>query len=121
MFDEIVEARILSTEGETYSASRTVALFADNDLRHPFILRICFVDLVTIDEHDDVSVLLNRTAFANIRHHRAPVGALLDLTVELREGDHRDVEFFGQRLEATGDFRQFLRAVFLGGETTHQL
>src|SRR5712692_7261794 len=96
VLDEIVEARVLSTEGETHGASRTVALFTNNDLRHPFILRVCFVDLVTIDEHDDVCILLDRTAFANIGHHRSPVGALLDLAVELRQGDHRNVEFFRQ-------------------------
>ncbi len=32
---------------------------------------------------------------------------------ELRQGDHRHVQFLGQRLQAAGDLRDLLHAVFL--------
>src|SRR5271170_7341474 len=40
-----------------------------------------------------------RDALAQVRHHRLFLDALLDPAIELRERDHRHLQFPGERLE----------------------
>lgn len=61
-----------------------------------------------MQEHDDVGVLLDRTALAKVGESRPFVLAKLDAAIELRECDHRDVQFFGQIFEASRDERDLL-------------
>ena len=79
------------------------------------------VHLVAIDERDHVGVLFDRARLAQIGEQRAAVGAGLDLAVELRERDHRDAEFLGQRLERARDLGDLLFARFARPRRAHQL
>ena len=88
-------------EGEFDGAGGAVALFADDDFGYAgFGGFFLVVVVVAVDEHDDVGVLFDGAGFAQVAHHGAFVGALLDAAVELREGDDGALQFFGQGLEA---------------------
>ena len=60
-------------------------------------------------------------AFTQIRHNRFLVLALLDRTVQLRERNHRHLQFLGQHLQSAGDLRNFRGAVFLRAGYLHEL
>ena len=80
------------------------------------------IDLVAVDEHDDVGVLLDRSGFTQVGVDRALVGALFQRAVELRQGDHRAVEFLGQGLERARDLGNLVGAVVAGrARDAHQL
>ena len=67
------------------------------------------------------AVLLDRPAFPQVAQLRLPApGALLDLSVELRDGDHRNIELLGEVLEAAADLRHFLGAVLVRGAIRRQ-
>src|SRR5882672_4288636 len=74
----VLETRVLSQEGELYGADGSVTLLADDDLGDALVGRILVVDLVAVDEEDHVRVLLDGPGFAQVRHHRALVRALLE-------------------------------------------
>ena len=65
---------------------------------HLVVVRL--VDLLAEDEDDEVGVLLDRARFAQVGEDRPLVLARLDRARELREGDDRDRELLGQRLQA---------------------
>jgi len=65
---------------------------------------------LAIDEQNDVGVLFDRSRFTQVGELRALVVAVLDLAGELRQCHDRYREFLGQRLEAHGDFGNFLHA-----------
>ena len=67
---------------------------------------------LAVDEQHHVGVLLDRARLAQVGELRALVVAVLDLARELREGDDRHLELLGERLEADGDFGDFLHAAF---------
>src|SRR3989338_9802328 len=94
---EILEARMLTEEGEPDSANRAVTLLADDNFGGALELRILVVNLVTIKKQDQVGILLDSAGFAQIRHHRALVVTVFDLAVDLRKRNHRQIEFLGQR------------------------
>ena len=79
------------------------------------------VVVVAVNEHDEVRILFNSAGFAQVAHHRSFVGALFQRTIELRECNHRHVEFLGQRFETTRNFRNFGGAIFLVAGHLHQL
>ena len=54
----------------------------------PLSVRVRVVDLVAVDEHHDVGVLLETADFAEVGEHRPLVGALLEAAVQLAERDH---------------------------------
>ena len=60
------------------------------------------------------AVLLDGSALPQVTELRpsAP-GSLLDLAVELRDGDHRDVELLREVLQPAADLRHFLRPVLV--------
>ena len=78
----------------------------------------------TVDEQDHIGVLLDGTGLAEVAEHRLAVAlfALHRLAGQLGQGDDRDVELLGGRLEGTGDGRDFLLAQAAEvGRTLHQL
>ncbi len=79
--------------------------------------------LLAVNEHDDVGVLLDRTGFTQVGELRPLIVALLDGAAELREREDRNVQFLSDRLQAAGDFRDFLNPVFraAGVRAAHQL
>ncbi len=53
-----------------------------------------------VNEADDVGVLLDSTRLTQVRQLRAfSVGSVLDASVELRQGDYRNVELLGELFE----------------------
>src|SRR3546814_15329986 len=66
---------------------------------------VCSSDLLAENEQHDVGVLLDGAGFAQVRKLRALVLALLHLTRELRQRQHREVPLLGERLQAAGDLR----------------
>ena len=74
------------------------------------VLQIIFL---TVDEHHDVGVLLDRTGLAKVGQLRMLVVAAFDLARQLRQGDHRNIEFLCQRFQAGGDLGDFLHPVVI--------
>ncbi len=79
------------------------------------------VDLVTVDERYHVGILFDRTRFAQVRHHRTLVGALLEGAIQLRQRNHRAIELLGDRFQGPRDFGNFVDAALLGARHLHQL
>src|SRR5512138_769399 len=107
--DQVAEARGIAVEGELTRADRPVALLGDDDLglavgalaallpalqalvELVVVLAVALrglgalgVVLLTVDEHDDVGVLLDRAGLAQVGELRALVLALLHGARELR-------------------------------------
>jgi hypothetical protein len=60
-------------------------LFRDNDFRQALLALVGFVvNLVPVDKHDHIRILLNRAGFAQIGHHRPAVAAVFNTSIELR-------------------------------------
>src|SRR5690606_16075251 len=56
----------------------------------------------------NVSILLDRSTFAQITHLRLLVAALLRTTVQLRDRDDRNLEFLREELERTRELGDLL-------------
>ena len=74
-----------------------------------------FVVLGTVQQQDDVGVLLQGPGFAQIRHHGFLVGARFRAAVQLGNGDDRDLQLFGQQLQLSRHVGNELLARFLLG------
>ena len=77
-----------------------------------------------IQKHNQIRVLFNRAAVAQIGKLRALVGAPFNAAVQLRKRDDRRVQFFRQRLQAAADSRHFFNAVVVcarAGRRAHDL
>src|SRR5512143_2649125 len=98
------EARVFAEEGQPHRADRAVTLLADDAFGRPLVLRVRIVDRVAVDEQDDVRILFDGARFAQVGHHRALVGTLLQAAVQLRQRDHWHMELLRQALERTRDF-----------------
>ena len=69
--------------------------------------------LVGYEEHK-VGILLDRAAFPQVAQLRPPAsGPLFDLAVQLGDGDHRDIQFLREVLQAAADLRHLLGAVLI--------
>ena len=80
-------------------------MLGDDQLGLALGLRLVGVGVVFLahEQADDVGILFDGAGFAQIAQPRlafAIAGALLGITVELREDDDRDVQFLGERLDA---------------------
>ena len=87
-------------------------MLGDEDVRLAGARRLLVVDVLAVQQDDHVGVLLDGTGFTQVRDHGPLVLALLGATVQLREGDDRDLEFLGQQLQRTGELGDFLLAGF---------
>lgn len=63
---QIFEASLLWDESRPCKTDRALTLFADDDFGDAFMLGLRVVILISVNEHDHVSVLFNSTAFAQI-------------------------------------------------------
>src|SRR5271155_2553652 len=100
--DGVVKPRVVTVKLDVEPLGRAVALFRDiedvGDDRTLLVLTALFVvlgGLVSMEQQDNVGVLLNRARFAQIMQ-RGLLLAFLGSAVELGEDDDRDVEFLGQ-------------------------
>ena len=86
-----------------------VAVLGDDQLGDAGLV-VGVVVLGAVEEEDDVGVLLDGARLAEVGHPGAAVLAVLDGPVELREGDDRDVQLAGERLEPPADLGDLLLA-----------
>jgi hypothetical protein len=67
--------------------------------------------LLAVEEHHEVGVLLDRARLAEVRQARLVLVAHLRLPAQLAQGDDRDAQLTGERLEPARDLRDLLDAV----------
>src|SRR6185312_10712326 len=115
------EASVLALEGQHESADLTVAVFRKVDLGDAFLGGLLVIDLLAVDQQDHVCVLLDRAAFAQIRHDGFLVVPLRHGAVELRQGNHRDRQLLGENFQAARDFADLGRAILLRARNLHEL
>ena len=96
-------------------------MLGDDHLGRALVGRVAVVDLVAVEEHHDVRVLLEAAALAQVGEHRALVGAGLEVSAELAEGDDRHLELAGEDLQATADLADLELAVLGVRPAAHQL
>src|SRR5690606_34451755 len=113
---ERLEPRALLAEEELHDAGRPVALLADDQLRpalESLLLRLHRRNVIlrTVQEHDQIGILLERAGLAQVRELRPVVRALLGRTRELREREDRHRELLAERLQATADLADLLLPV----------
>ena len=119
VIDQVDILGLVPDETDWDRTRRTVALFRDYDLgfimcrfafRRPcLVFRRAFrrllkrqIVLLAIKKDDDVRVLLDRAAFAQIRKGWALVLALFNRPAQLRQGNDRHMKFPLQGLLALG-------------------
>ena len=73
---QIVEARVLADKRQLDRTNRAITLLADDDLGDALVFGIRVIDLIAVNKHDDVGVLLDRPGFTQVGVHRALVRAL---------------------------------------------
>ena len=62
----IFEARVLTNEAKLYRPNRAVTLLADDHLGDTLVRRVFVVDLVSVDEGNDIRILLDRSRFTQV-------------------------------------------------------
>src|SRR5882672_1432339 len=117
----VLELGVLAEERELNVTGRAVALFGDDDVRDTLACGVLVVHFFAIDQENEVAILLQGSALSQIRHHRLLLLPLLDAAVQLRQRDHRHLQFLGQRLQRARNFRYFRGAIFLGAGHLHEL
>src|SRR5207237_10207318 len=125
----VVEARVLLLEVQLHGAGRAVALFADDHLRESLDALVCLgieravVKLLSIDEADDIGVLLDGSRLPEVGELRPAVfpAPLLGCARELRDRNDRHDELLGERLEGTGDVRGLLLPILDVARPLHPL
>ena len=80
-------------EGQSAFANWAIPLLPNEDFRYPAIFGIPVIHFIAVDEHHDIGVLLNRSTVPQITENRSLVGAIIDASIELREGQNGDSEF----------------------------
>ena len=91
-----------------------MAVFCDNKFGYicwDEIIVVLFVVIWTVEEHDKVGVLLDRTRFTKVGKDWTRIVAAGNATRELGEGDNWDFELTGENLEATRNFGDLLDTV----------
>src|SRR5215217_4370181 len=113
---------------QIHNPSRSIALLANDDLSFPLervavLVDWAIVELLPVQEHDQIRILLDGARFAKIRQLRTLVvpGALLGRARELRQRDDRNVQLFRERLESTRDLTHLLLPALGVRGTLHEL
>src|SRR6202451_1315847 len=95
--------------GEVHDAGRTAAVLGDDDLRLARAVgRI--VGFGPMQKEDQVGVLLDGAALAEVGQPRPLLFAQLDAAVELGQRDHRHEQLLGELLQPARDLRDLLFA-----------
>lgn len=108
---ERAEGRRVVLEVEGDLADRSVTMLGDDDIDDVLIRSIRLHTVLTIEEHDHVCVLLDRTGFAEVGKFRELVWAGFDRTGQLRERDDGDIELTGELLQSARNLGDLLDAV----------
>src|SRR5690606_16392547 len=110
----------LPEEDEVHAADGAVTLLGDDKLHRDgagshAAVPLLIPGVLAVDEHHHVGVLLDGAGLTQVREHGLATLALLDLSAELAEREHRHLQLLGELLERTGDLRDLelpaLRAV----------
>ena len=118
----VYESCILCLPSEDDGTDRTVTLLRDDDLRLMRMLRIFIIVLITIQEHHDIGILLDRTGLSQVGQHRTMIRTLLYRSRQLGKGDNRTLHLSCNRLQGTGDLRDLLlTALAATSATGHEL
>src|SRR5438876_5860430 len=125
----VVEAGVFLLEEQLHGPGGPVALLADDQVGQPLEALVglevdrSVVELLTINEADDVGVLLDGAGFAQVRQLGPPMlaTALLRRARQLRQGEHRDIQLFGERLERPGNKGDLLLAALRIAGPLHHL
>src|SRR5207249_9098866 len=117
----VLELGELAVEGQPGDAGGPVAVLGHDDLGHAPVGRLRVVELISIDEHHDVTVLLNTSRFPQIGQYGTLVGPHLQVAGQLRQSDDRDLQLAGQDLQAAAHLRHLDLAVLGAGTPAHQL
>ena len=109
---EVHEPREVVLPEQFHVTDRPITLLGDDDLGLPAdplpILVVGLVVLLAVDEHHHVGVLFDGAGFAKVIEPGPVVARHLRLPVELRQAEHRDVEFAGHPLQPPRDPRHLL-------------
>ncbi len=63
---EIFEPGILPAERQSKIADLAVSVLGDDDVGLPFLGRFIVVDLIAVDKHNEIRILLDRAGFTQI-------------------------------------------------------
>ena len=106
---------------QIHVADRAVSLFGDDDRCDPFLFTVVVVVVVTVNEHNDVRILLDRTGFTQVGKHRRMIRSLFYRTAQLRKCDNRHIQFPCEAFERTGDLGDLVLTGFRPSATAHEL
>src|SRR3989338_2069311 len=104
---QVAERSELFVKGEFYESGGTVAVFGDMDFGDVTFIRwnifssVATIGGFTVDKEYHVGVLFDGTRFAQVGKFWYGGGGFFFHARELRQGDHRDVQFAGNTLEST--------------------
>src|SRR2546427_842111 len=105
------ELGVLREECEVYHPRRSIPVFGDDNLRHPFTIYLlirslffpilCFallrgVQVSTVDHQDQIGILFDGSRFPKIGKNRSPVRSTLHRPTELRKSNNRYIQFLGE-------------------------
>ena len=65
-----MEASLAGLKIETDFANRPVTMFGDNDIGNVFAFRFRVIDVISINKHDDVGILLDAVMYYDIACHK---------------------------------------------------
>src|ERR1700675_3992540 len=97
-----LEGRVLGNEGHLHLAGRPIALLADDDVGDPLaVVGLQPVALGTVEEEDDVGILLEGARLAKVGELGLLALAGFDRSGKLGEGDDGHIDLLGERLEGS--------------------
>ena len=73
-----------------------MTVFRYDTFGQTFILRVGIVIFVTVEEHYDVSILLDSTGITKVTEHRFFIVTFFNGTAELRKGYDRNIQIIFQ-------------------------
>src|SRR5437016_8758711 len=118
---EALELREAVVEEEFLPPDRAIAMFTHENIGNALPFGILVIYVLTVNEHDDVGILLDRTALTEIRQHGNRGLSGFHRTTELRQRDDRHVELLGQGFQRARNIGDFLLAGFRITPPLHQL
>src|SRR5829696_2053373 len=121
LLGQVGEAGVALEEDELEGAGRARAVLGHVHLGRALVDAVAVVELVAVQEHHHVGVLLEAAALPQVGQHRALVGPLLQVPGQLRQRHHRALQLAGEDLEAPADLRHLHLAVLGLGAAGHQL
>ena len=96
--------------GDSHGLGGSVAVFGDDQVSLTAAWIVALVGIGAMNEDHQVAILLDGSRLTKVGQLGALVVALFGFAVELAERDYRNLEFFGEQLQASGVFGDLLLA-----------